>query len=284
MDSDKQPDGSVEPAPDPAGPDPDSGPPLYKMGTTQQRIRSLLDTFAVVAGAFLASSVFALAALQGVVAAGLLNVPAEFSSVADLPTSGAVLLFVMNFVGFFAVGWAYLRWRGESVFDTSLYDLAAPSLRQAGQVLVGLVVLFGLLITISNIAAQFGISSSENVTQTLGEGNPQLLLYLIPIALLLNGPIEEFLFRGLVQGLFRDAYGVLPGIALSAAVFGVVHYFAVSGGGGNIIFTLTVITALGTLLGVLYEWSENLFVPGLVHGLFNAIQYAGLYLVTTGGA
>jgi membrane protease YdiL (CAAX protease family) len=284
MDSDRQPDGGVEPTPDPAGPDPDTGPPLYKSGSMKQRIRSLLHTVVLVAGAFIASNVFSLAALQGVVAAGLLDVPAGFSSVADLPTSGTVLLFVMNFVGFFAVGWAYLRWRGESVFDTSLYDLAVPSLRQVGQALAGLVVLFVLLVTISNIAAQFGISSSENVTQTLGEGNPQLLLYLIPIALLLNGPIEEFLFRGLVQGLFRDAYGLLPGIALSAAVFGVVHYFAVAGGGGNIVFTLTVIAALGTLLGVLYEWSENLFVPGLVHGLFNAVQYAGLYVATTGGA
>ena len=284
MDSDRQPDGGVEPTPDPAGPGPDPGPPLYKMGTTQQRIRSLLHTVVLVAGAFLASNVFALAALQAAVVADLITVPAGFSSVADLPTSGTVLLFVMNFVGFFAVGWAYLRWRGESVFDTPLYDLGLPSLRQAGQALAGLVVLFVVLGLISNVAAQFGLTPSENVTQTLGEGNPELLLYLIPIALLLNGPIEEFLFRGLVQGLFRDAYGILPGIALSAAVFGVVHYFAVSGGGGNIAYTLVVITALGTLLGVLYEWSENLVVPGLVHGLFNAIQYAGLYLVTTGGA
>lgn len=284
MDSDRQPDGGVEPMPDPAGPDPDAGPPLYKMGTTQQRIRSLLHTVALVAGAFIASNVFALVALQAVVAAGLLTVPGGFSSVADLPTAGAVLLFVMNFVGFFAVGWAYLRWRDESVFDTSLYELAVPSLRQVGQVLAGLVVLFVVLGVISNVAAQFGLSPSENVTQTLGEGNPELLLYLIPIALLLNGPIEEFLFRGLVQGLFRDAYGILPGVVLSAAVFGVVHYFAVSGGGGDIVYTLTIITALGALLGVLYEWSENLLVPGLVHGLFNAIQYASLYLVTTGGA
>ncbi|MEF8907527.1 MAG: CPBP family intramembrane glutamic endopeptidase, partial [Haloarculaceae archaeon] len=191
---------------------------------------------------------------------------------------------VMNFVGFFVVGWAFLRWRGESVLDTSLYELAVPSLREVGQVIAGLVVLFVVLGVVSNVAAQFGLSPSENVTQTLGEGNPELLLYLIPIALLLNGPIEEFLFRGIVQGLFRDAYGILPGIVLPAAVFGVVHYFAVSGGGGNIAYTLTIITVLGTVLGAIYEWSENLFVPGLVHGLFNAVQYAGLYLVTTGGA
>jgi membrane protease YdiL (CAAX protease family) len=284
MDSDRQPDGGVEPTPDPAGPDPDSDPPLYKMGTTQQRIRSLLHTVGIVAGAFIGANVLALVALQAAVAAGLITVPAGFSSVADLPTVGAVLLFVMNFVGFFVVGWAYLRWRGESVLDTSLYELAVPSLREVGQVIAGLVVLFFLLGVVSNVAAQFGLSPSENVTQTLGEGNPELLLYLIPIALLLNGPIEEFLFRGIVQGLFRDAYGILPGIVLPAAVFGVVHYFAVSGGGGNIAYTLTIITVLGTVLGAIYEWSENLFVPGLVHGLFNAVQYAGLYLVTTGGA
>ncbi len=284
MDSEGQPDGGVEPMPDPAGPDPDAGPPLYKMGTTQQRIRSVLHTVGIVAGAFIGANVLALVALQAAVAAGLITVPAGFSSVADLPTVGTVLLFVMNFVGFFVVGWAYLRWRGESVLDTSLYELAVPSLREVGQVIAGLVVLFVVLGVVSNVAAQFGLSPSENVTQTLGEGNPELLLYLIPIALLLNGPIEEFLFRGIVQGLFRDAYGILPGIVLPAAVFGVVHYFAVSGGGGNIAYTLTIITVLGTVLGAIYEWSENLFVPGLVHGLFNAVQYAGLYLVTTGGA
>ena len=280
MDSDRQPDGGVEPAPDPAGPDPDTGPPLYKMGTTKQRIRSLLDTVGVIAGAFIGSQVLVLVVVQVVVLLGLASIPADFSAVTDLPASLTAVVIATSFIAYFLIGAAYLRWRrGSTPFDTTLYDVRLPTLRDLGWVVGGLVGLIVLLLTVVTIAAQFGLQPSTNSAETIARADPALALFLALNALVLNGPAEEFLFRGIIQGLFREAYGVLPGILLSSAAFGVVHYISLSG--GSVAYTLVVIATLGIALGALYEWTENLLVPSLVHGLFNALQFAALYVSAT---
>ena len=46
---------------------------------------------------------------------------------------------------------------------------------------------------------------------------------------------------------------------------------------------LAVVFALSLALGWVYYRTENLVVPILVHGAFNAIQFAGLYVRMTGG-
>jgi len=279
MASDRQPDGGVEPTPD-LGSGPDSDPPLYKMGTTQQRIRSLLDTVGLVAGAFIGSNVLILVVVQLLVISGLVTIPPEFSALSDLSSGVTAVALATQYIGFFLVGLAYLRWRdGSSPFDTSLYNIRVPSVRDIGWIAGGFVGLLAVLATITTIASQFGFQPSTNTVETLGRANPPLLLFLALNALVLNGPAEEFLFRGIVQGLFRDAYGILPGVVLSAGVFGVVHYLALSG--GNIAYTLVVITTLGAVLGALYEWSDNLVVPSVVHGLFNAAQFIVLYASAT---
>jgi len=281
MGSEREPDGGVDPAADPSpGPDPGRGPgpePLYKFGDGRARLRSIVHTLAVVAGAFIAAQVLVLVPIQLLVGAGLVAPP---ESLTDLPTPVTAVAFGLNFVGFMLVGLAYLRWRGESVLDTPLYRLRVPTMRDLGWTLGGFVLLVTLLGVVSAVVARFGVQPSENVTETIGRNDPQFLLYMIPVALLLNGPAEEFLFRGIVQGLFRDAYGVVPGIVFAAGAFGVVHFLAVSG--GNLAVTLLVITVLGVSLGVIYEYSGNLVVPSIIHGLFNALQFGALYADAVG--
>jgi hypothetical protein len=278
----RQPDGGVEPTPAPGGPDPEpDGDPLYKFGDSKARIRSLIHTGALVVLAFLAANVLVLGVLQALVFAGVVTIPPDFGGIADLPTGVAVTVFAFNFVGYFVVGLGYLQWRGELwPFDTDLFDLSVPGLRDLGVAAVGLVGLFVLLAVASSVLTALGIESSTNTAITTGLENPVLLLYFVPIAFLLNGPAEEFLFRGIVQGLFRDAYGVVPGILASSAVFGVVHFLALSG--GNVLATLAVIGLLGVVLGVLYEVTDNLVVPSLVHGAFNAVQFLAIYASATG--
>lgn len=283
MDSDRQPDGGVEPTPDPAGSGPDSDPPLYKMGTTQQRIRSLLDTVGIIAGAFIGANVLVLVVVQVIVLLGLVTISPDFSTVADLPPTVTAVVIATNFIGYLLVGAAYLWWRhGSTPFNTSLYNIRLPTLRDLGWIVGGIVGLFVLLLTVVTVAAQFGLQPSTNSVETIGRANPPLFLFLALNALVLNGPAEEFLFRGIIQGLFRGAYGVLPGVLLSSAAFGVVHYLSLSG--GSVVYTLLVIATLGVVLGALYEWTGNLLVPAVVHGVFNALQFIGAYLTVGSGA
>lgn len=284
MDSDTQPDGGVEPAVDSgtgAGPEPD--PPLYKFGTTSARLRSLSHTFFIVVGAYIAAVTGQVVAIRALVIADLVQLPGQIESTGDLPTLAAVASFAVFYVGFYAVGIGYLRWQGEhSSLVSSLFNLRFPTLRDVGWVVLGLIGLIFSLVVVAGILSQFGLEQAENVSLVSGRENPELLLYLIPIALFLNGPAEEFIFRGLLQGLFREAYGLVPGIALSAGLFGVVHILALSGAGSSIVVTLATLTVLGALLGAVYEKTQNLLVPALIHGLFNAIQFLLFYLQTTG--
>jgi hypothetical protein len=63
-------------------------------------------------------------------------------------------------------------------------------------------------------------------------------------------------------------------------VFAAVHVSSYSGEG--LLATLAVVLLLGGALGVLYEKSGNLVVPAVVHGLFNAVQFAAAYATATG--
>lgn len=284
MDSDTQADGGIEPAVGSgagAGSDPD--PPLYKFGTTSARLRSLSHTVFIVGGAYIAAIAGQVAAIQALVITGIVQLPGQIESTGDLPTLAAVASFGVFYVGFYAVGIGYLRWQSEgSSLSSSLFEIRIPTLRDVGWIVLGLVGLIASLVVVAGILSQFGLEQAENVSLVSGRENPELLLYLIPIALLLNGPAEEFIFRGLLQGLFREAYGIVPGIAITAALFGVVHVLALSGSGSSILVTLATLSVLGALLGLVYEKTQNLVVPALIHGLFNAIQFFLFYLQTTG--
>lgn len=74
---------------------------------------------------------------------------------------------------------------------------------------------------------------------------------------------EEMLFRGLLQPLLCQWLGTWLGITLLAIVFGLAHALS------RLYFLLTVVMSL--YLSWLLEATENLAVPVLVHGLYDAI-------------
>jgi len=69
-----------------------------------------------------------------------------------------------------------------------------------------------------------------------------------------------------------------PAILAATALFGLVHAPAVSGGRAAVASAVVTATILGVLLGYLYERTENVVVPAVVHGVNNAVIFAGLYL------
>lgn len=272
MDSDSHGPGA-EP-PDGSGVDPD--PPLYKFGTFDQRIGSLAHSVGVVIAAFAVGIVLSLIVFSMLASAlGIQdteNVPAWVNAAGT----------AVQFIGFFIVGLLYIRWRTD---DRDLFAINVPSLRDIGWIVLGYIILMVSLFIVSIILSSLNISTAENVAITQGEGQPIFFLYLVPIAFLLNGPAEELLFRGLVQGLFRRAYGILPGVAAASLFFGFVHIVALLPNNPStvsLVSTLIIISVLGAILGLLYERTKNLIVPMAVHGLFNAIQFGLLYLRVTG--
>jgi len=162
-----------------------------------------------------------------------------------------------------------------------LLKVRVPSLPDLGWFLGGTVVILLVAALLSQVMAQFDVSVAQNQVVAAGQENPTLFLYLIPVSLLFVGPAEELLFRGGVQGLLRDVYAPGPAILLASTLFGGVHLFALLAGGGQLVY-VAVAALLGLILGYVYERTDNLVVPALVHGSYNATLFAVQYATVTG--
>jgi membrane protease YdiL (CAAX protease family) len=191
-----------------------------------------------------------------------------------------ILLSTVLFQGvtFGGIALLYLRVRG---LDLDFVPFAVPSRRGVAVIGVGVFALLSVLVAISLTLSSLGIESAENQVVTVGEQNPEVFLLLIPLSFLLVGPGEELLFRGLVQGILRETLRPSRAIVLASALFASIHLFALTGE-GKIVY-IAVAFALAIILGATYEYTDNLAVPALIHGAYNAVQFAGAYLTATGG-
>ena len=162
---------------------------------------------------------------------------------------------------------------------------AVPSLRQAAVVLGGYaaaivwVMLSGVLLTVIQNLRGERIQTGNNAAAELGQSNPELLLLLIPASVLLIGPGEELLFRGVVQGRLRERFSPAVGIAIASVIFAGLHIFALVGGSwvGNLV-VVSILFGTSTVFGIAYEYAENVVVPSLIHGLYNATLFTVLYV------
>lgn len=127
----------------------------------------------------------------------------------------------------------------------------------------------------------FGTGGEGETHSGIEEGreHPILLLLGIPIALLLTGPGEELLFRGVIQSRLVESFSTVTGVLLASLVFGIVHLPVYAGEAlGPTTISLGTVTLLGLYFGVLYELTDNLVVPAVIHGAFNAVVSLSNYL------
>jgi len=184
----------------------------------------------------------------------------------------AAMLAGQLFLFAFALG--YLRWRSRPV------SVDRPS--RSESVVIGASV-------VASVAAALGLTLlrrtllSGTVTSTIDgmvSTTPTLALALGVSSVLLIAPAEELLFRGAIQGLLKRAWGPWPAILAAGALFGSLHLFG--GASASTLAYVVIAFLLGSVLGVLYEYTENLVVPAAAHGLFNAVAFGIQYLSVTG--
>lgn len=195
--------------------------------------------------------------------------------------SNAVVL-VATGVGLVAVGAIYLAFRQ---LDASYLRIGWPSLRDVAWTAAATVALFVTLGGLSVLIQQFGLSATDHSIAQTGRETPELLLVLMPLSVLVTGPAEEFLYRGVIQTRLTEAFDARVAVVLAAVVFGLVHapaYGLANGIGWSLVTTLAVLFVLGVVLGIAYEYSGNLVVPAIAHGLYNAVVFGQLYADATG--
>ncbi len=163
-------------------------------------------------------------------------------------------------------------------------DFEIPSKRDLGYVLVGIVLIFLLMYLSSVFLSLFGVQeASHSVEQTAKKGNPGTLLLFIPLSWLIIGPCEELLYRNIIQKSLYDTFSNTGAVVVASVVFALAHVFVYSSGStpAQLVGTLATIFLLSLVLGTVYFKTENLTASALVHGTFDAIAFATLYLQFT---
>lgn len=242
---------------------------LFRHADTQTRLQAVGHALGVVLAAFLIGAfVLPIAVLVLVDPFYPLRVGE------DLTMEGNLLLTMVQFSGFVLVAVGYVRWQ-----DVDLYDVSVPSLRDVGWMALGFVLLFAVAYGLAIVIELLGLQTATNAVVETGRDNPRFFLYMIPVSLLFIGPGEELVFRGVVQGYLRRAYGVVPAIVVASLLFGVAHYLALVGEGR--LTYIAIATGLGLVLGTVYERTGNVVVPTIIHGSWNAMLFAVQWYVAT---
>lgn len=169
----------------------------------------------------------------------------------------------------------------RSRHDWSFIDVAMPSGRDLAYAVGVIGVLLVALIGVSQVLEVLGVEPSpHDIEQTARDGDPRLLLLLIPLTILVIGPAEEVLFRNILQKRLSETISVGGAIAATSVLFALVHLpaYATSDSLLQIGSSLGVVFVLSILLGYSYVKTQNIVVPSIAHGVFNAFQFGILYL------
>ena len=206
------------------------------------------------------------------------------AGVAESPSAAAEVLLgtIATALGTITVALGYLNGSDRGL---SFVDLRWPDTRDIVYCVGGLVVLLVTLFVGAELIELLGLPSSEHsIVQTAREDDPDVLLWLIPLSVLLVGPGEELLYRNVIQKSLYDPFSRTGAVVVTSVLFASIHFSAYATAGLlETIGSLVLIVPLSIILGVAFARTENVLVPALIHGAFNAFQYAALYVAVTRG-
>jgi membrane protease YdiL (CAAX protease family) len=195
-------------------------------------------------------------------------------------TSLVITLITGQGIAFGGAALLYLRLRG---LGREYIGVHIPSLRDSITALSGYALALIVQFVGSILLTVVGVRPAQNQVSQIATQNPEVLLLLIPASFVIIGPGEELLFRGIVQSRIREAFGPVPGVVLASAVFAAIHFTALTGGVGGRLVTIAVLFFPSLVFGAAYEFTDNLAVPALIHGAYNATLFTLLYILLQAG-
>jgi membrane protease YdiL (CAAX protease family) len=243
------------------------------MVTLSPQTRSFLSGYGLGIGGAVLALVFSAVGILGATGLGL-----QLSDANQF-----LLLFVFGqylpFIGFPLFYFTYVRemtW--QEVRD--YLGLRLPSLLEAALVLGGLIAVFALVAGMGYLVQLLGLQPASNSAGEAAQESPGLVPLLIVGSLLVIGPSEEVLFRGTVQNRLRESLSAPVAILLAAVLFASIHVTALTGGLGARATTIVVLLVPSLVFGTVYEYTENLVVPILIHGIWNSLLFSLIWVAT----
>lgn len=215
-------------------------------------------------------------------AAGLLGgsllVEAIFALLPDLAVLPETVLRVLFLQGlaFGGLTAGYLRYRGLPV---DYVGVAIPDLEGWLHAAAGYVLAFvGAVSMIIVVVFMLDLNPAQNRAAELGQQDPRVFLALIVLAILVIGPGEELLFRGVIQSRLRETFTAPVGIGLATGIFAAAHAPALVGPTSGVALTVTLLFVPALVFAIIYEQTDNVVVPALAHGAYNATLFGVAYL------
>lgn len=126
---------------------------------------------------------------------------------------------------------------------------------------------FGLLYVLSRGPGLLGSTLSQHGRQLQQFVSGFSLTGIVWLAVL-AGVGEELFFRGLIQGWVTEHGGSIAGVAVSAVLFGLVHFLSPA--------YFLVATLMGAALGIAYALSESIVLVMVWHGVYDCTALIAL--------
>jgi membrane protease YdiL (CAAX protease family) len=245
-------------------------------------IRLLVLAGFMTAGLLLTAMVSAVVMLLGGMSLEDLMVMGQTGTMDFTPGMTRVLLISQHLLTFILPGLvfgllfyksSFLKGFDLSVQPTWILIILGIFFLMAAYPLVNLSYLINEAIPLPSWAYTFEDQAADTLKAILDMPNVLILILNIIIIGILPGIGEELIFRGIVQKqtglMFKSP---IAGIWISAFIFSAIH-FQFEG--------FLPRMALGAVLGYLYYWTGNLWVPIIAHTFNNGIQVILIY--ATGG-
>jgi membrane protease YdiL (CAAX protease family) len=247
--------------------------------TMSQSVDATSPGYVVVAMTAFGAIALLVGLVFGLIAYTLIGVPLSISPTA---AAGQLLSNVATYAAASAVGGVYLARYG---LPLSYVRYRRPTVRDLGVAGATVLCLFVLAIAIPLVIDRVGLPLAEHSIVETIEADPAIALLFLPVSILIVGPAEEFIYRGIIQTRLREVFDVRSAVAIAAVIFASVHFLAYLDPGnipGTVVTIVFLLLPLGAVLGAVYEYTENLFVPALAHGFYNAITFGLTYAQTVG--
>lgn len=216
----------------------------------------------------------------GMALAGLVLSQSALLGTTLLVDLGGFTAFVSQFLAQYA-GWAAIILAYLFLTNRTDYlDVGQPTrsdVHLVGAVTTGLLVLWA---AVSVGVRTFELPFAERALGGVASGTGELAAIVV-LFLLVNAPVEEVLFRNIIQKRLSEALSSRIAIVIATLVFGVVHLPAyLTSGPIPAIIPVALITVAGGGFAFVYDRTGNILPAVLCHGLYNAIQVIVVFLIT----
>lgn len=222
-------------------------------------------------------------AILGILVAEIMIAPAAVvdpslaDGIGEATMTGQSLALILNFVGMALAGIAYLIFTDRGL---SWIDLRQPTRSDWRYVVLGSLASLGLLV-LFQVIVWLGVPAADSQVIDIVGDSQTMILIMIVIVFLFNAPAEEFLFRNVIQKRLYEGFSRRDAILVTSAIFAIIHIPMYVMYADTVLATMTSIILMfagSVIFGYVYAQTENLFVPTLAHAVYNAVQFALLYL------